>query len=140
MSSANRQRFAERRYLRSLSFAWPAAASAAPSSWRTPIHSILLWRTASAIGLSESPMRPNMCLTPIFSSTSTKVAATVSDICTSCDYNFPDGLCRDASHPAAVFRIQFTLPVRLDPQTQRPTATGRGENLSEKLSRDEGVL
>src|SRR6516165_9200825 len=27
-----------------------------------------------------------------------------------------------------------------DPQTQRPTTTGRGENLSEKLSRDEGVL
>ena len=27
-----------------------------------------------------------------------------------------------------------------DPQTQRPTTTGQGENLSEKLSRDEGVL
>jgi hypothetical protein len=27
-----------------------------------------------------------------------------------------------------------------DPQTQRPIAPGRGENLSEKLSRDEGVL
>jgi hypothetical protein len=26
------------------------------------------------------------------------------------------------------------------PQTQRPNTTGRGENLSEKLSRDEGVL
>jgi hypothetical protein len=30
--------------------------------------------------------------------------------------------------------------LQLDPQTQRPTTTGRGENLSEKLSRDEGVL
>jgi len=27
-----------------------------------------------------------------------------------------------------------------DPQTQRPVATGRSENLSEKLSRNEGVL
>src|ERR1700745_535142 len=27
-----------------------------------------------------------------------------------------------------------------DPQTQRPITTGRGENLSEKLSRNEGVL
>ena len=27
-----------------------------------------------------------------------------------------------------------------DPQTERPITTGRGENLSEKLSRDEGVL
>jgi len=27
-----------------------------------------------------------------------------------------------------------------DPQTQRPTTIGRDENLSEKLSRDEGVL
>ena len=30
--------------------------------------------------------------------------------------------------------------LQLDPQTQKPTTTGRGENLSEKLSRDEGVL
>ena len=66
-----------------MSFAWPAAASAAPSSWRTPIHSILLWRTTSPIGLSESAMRPKMCLTPIFSSASTKIAATVCDICAS---------------------------------------------------------
>ena len=28
----------------------------------------------------------------------------------------------------------------LDPQTQRPITTGRGENPSEKLSRNEGVL
>jgi hypothetical protein len=27
-----------------------------------------------------------------------------------------------------------------DPQTQKPTTTGRGENLSDKLSRNEGVL
>jgi len=27
-----------------------------------------------------------------------------------------------------------------DPQTQRPITTGRGENLTEKLSRNEGVL
>jgi hypothetical protein len=27
-----------------------------------------------------------------------------------------------------------------DPQTHRPVTTGQGENLSEKLSRDEGVL
>jgi hypothetical protein len=27
-----------------------------------------------------------------------------------------------------------------DPQTQRPTTEGRGENLSDKLARDEGVL
>ena len=27
-----------------------------------------------------------------------------------------------------------------DPQTQRPTTIGRSQNLSEKLSRDEGVL
>src|SRR5271170_1119436 len=70
---------------RPVSFAWPAAASAAPSSCRTPIHSILLWRTASPIGFSESAMRPNICLTPIVSSASTKVPATVCDICASCN-------------------------------------------------------
>ena len=30
--------------------------------------------------------------------------------------------------------------LQLDPQTQKPTTTRRGENLSERLSRDEGVL
>ena len=52
---------------RPVSLAWPAAASAAPSSWRTPIHSMSLRRTASASGLSESPINPKICLTPICS-------------------------------------------------------------------------
>src|SRR5262249_38213349 len=41
----------------------------------------LLWRTASPSGLSESPIRPKICLTPISSSTATKVSATICDIC-----------------------------------------------------------
>jgi hypothetical protein len=65
---------------RAVSFACPAAASAAPSSWRTPIHSMLLLRTASARGLSESPINPNICFTPTCSSTRTKTSATVCDI------------------------------------------------------------
>jgi hypothetical protein len=41
--------------------ACPAAASAAPSSRRTPIHSIEERRTASASGLSESPISAKIC-------------------------------------------------------------------------------
>src|ERR1700733_5404022 len=37
---------------------------------------MLLRRTASASGLSESPISPKMCLTPICSSTSTRTSAT----------------------------------------------------------------
>src|SRR5215831_3438107 len=57
----------------------------------------------------------------------------------------------------SVFLILWTLPASAQPkppvdpcapgerltqdrQTQRPVTTGRGENLSDKLSRDEGVL
>jgi hypothetical protein len=52
-------------------------ASAAPSAWRTPIHSMRLRRIASASGFKESPINPNMCLTPTCSSTPTRISATV---------------------------------------------------------------
>src|SRR5580704_1950623 len=63
---------------RPVSLACPAAASAAPSSCRTPIHSILLRRTASPSGLRESPIRPKICRTPISSSTPTRTSATIA--------------------------------------------------------------
>src|ERR1700736_4061822 len=68
---------------RPVSLACPAAASAAPSSCRTPTHSISPCRTASASGLSESPINPKRCLTPICSSTPTRSSETVCDICRS---------------------------------------------------------
>jgi hypothetical protein len=48
----------------------------------------------------------------------------------------------DQQNPSAVDRKACAPGERLtqDPQTQRPITTGRSENLSEKLSRDEGVL
>src|SRR5262249_5660428 len=66
---------------RPVNLACPAAASAAPSSCRTPIHSILLRRTASPSGLRESPIRPKICRTPICSSAPTRTSATISVIC-----------------------------------------------------------
>src|SRR5262249_38215941 len=65
---------------RPVSLACPAAASAAPSSCRTPIHSILLRRTASPSGFRESPIKPKICRTPICSSTLTRTSATISAI------------------------------------------------------------
>jgi hypothetical protein len=48
----------------------------------------------------------------------------------------------DQQNPSAVDAKACAPGERLtlDPQTQRPNTPGRGQNLSEKLSRDEGVL
>ena len=46
----------------------------------------------------------------------------------------------DQQNPSTVDPCAPGERLTQDPQTQRPTTTGRGENLSEKLSRDEGVL
>ena len=48
----------------------------------------------------------------------------------------------DQQNPSAVDPKACAPGERLtqDPQTQKPTTTGRGENLSDKLSRNEGVL
>ncbi|HEY7299014.1 MAG TPA: hypothetical protein VH684_13990 [Xanthobacteraceae bacterium] len=48
----------------------------------------------------------------------------------------------DQQNPSAVDPKACAPGERLtqDPQTQKPTTSGRGENLSDKLSRNEGVL
>jgi hypothetical protein len=60
------------------------------------------WRTASASGFIESPIRPNICLTPISSSTSTNVPATVCDICASCSQAASTGMEAGSNQSATV--------------------------------------